>query len=70
MAAARTLWVPAVNNHGGFGRWAVVEVTDPWEAAGVIRRAVAERCRRRVQVSGALKRSAGLGNTFWSLAPS
>ena len=28
--AAKELWVPAVNNHGGFGRWAFVEVTDPW----------------------------------------
>jgi len=28
--AARELWVPAVNNHGGFGRWAFVEITDPW----------------------------------------
>jgi type III restriction enzyme len=25
-AAARDLWVPAVNNHGGFGRWGFVEV--------------------------------------------
>jgi type III restriction enzyme len=40
-ATARTLWVPAVNNHGGFGRWAFVEVTDPWDAKGVIRAAVA-----------------------------
>ena len=28
-ATARTLWVPAVNNHGGFGRWAFLEITDP-----------------------------------------
>jgi type III restriction enzyme len=41
-AAARTLWVPAVNNHGGFGRWTFVEVTDPWDAKGVIRRAITE----------------------------
>ena len=41
VAAARTLWVPAVNNHGGFGRWAFVEVTDPWDARGVIRMAIA-----------------------------
>jgi type III restriction enzyme len=34
--ATRDLWIPAVNNHGGFGRWRFVEVTDPWEAAGVI----------------------------------
>jgi type III restriction enzyme len=34
---ARTLWVPAVNNHGGFGRWAFLEVTDPWDAQNTIR---------------------------------
>jgi type III restriction enzyme len=38
VATARTLWVPAVNNHGGFGRWAFVEIGDPWaDAAGGIR---------------------------------
>lgn len=31
-ATARSLWVPAVNNHGGFGRWAYLEITDPWNA--------------------------------------
>ena len=35
VATARTLWVPAVNNHGGFGRWAFVE-TDPWDAKAPI----------------------------------
>ncbi len=39
VATARNLWVPAVNNHGGFGRWAFTEVTDPWEAASAIRAA-------------------------------
>ena len=34
---ARTLWVPAVNNHGGFGRWAFLEITDPWDAVNTIR---------------------------------
>jgi len=34
---ARTLWIPAVNNHGGFGRWAFIEVTDPWDAKNTIR---------------------------------
>jgi type III restriction enzyme len=34
---ARTLWVPAVNNHGGFGGWAFLEVSDPWDAKGTIR---------------------------------
>ena len=27
-ATARQQWCPAVNNHGGFGRWGYVEVTD------------------------------------------
>jgi hypothetical protein len=30
-STARTLWVPAVNNHGGFGRWAFLEITDPYD---------------------------------------
>lgn len=29
---ARTLWVPAVNNQGNFGRWAFIEIADPWNA--------------------------------------
>ena len=33
---ARDFWVPAVNNHGGFGRWAYTNVTDPWEAESQI----------------------------------
>ena len=37
VATARTLWVPAINNHGGFGRWAVIEVADPWDAKNTIR---------------------------------
>jgi type III restriction enzyme len=36
-ATARTLWVPAVNNHGGFGRWAFIEIADPWDAQKTIR---------------------------------
>jgi len=37
VSTARALWVPAVNAHGGFGRWAFVEVTDPWSAAAILR---------------------------------
>jgi len=37
VATARTLWVPAVNNHCGFGRWAFIEVPDPWDAQNLIR---------------------------------
>lgn len=32
VATARSLWVPAVNQHGGFGRWAFIEIDDPWNA--------------------------------------
>jgi type III restriction enzyme len=37
VATARTLWVPAVNNQGGFGRWAFLEIRDPWNAQTAIR---------------------------------
>jgi len=37
VATARALWVPAVNAHRGFGRWAVVEVDDPYDAKRQIR---------------------------------
>jgi len=37
VSTARTLWVPAVNAHGGFGRWAFIEITDPWDAQNTIR---------------------------------
>ena len=36
VATARTLWVPAVNSHGGFGRWDFVEIADPWDAKNTI----------------------------------
>jgi type III restriction enzyme len=37
VAAAADLWVPAVNNWGGLGRWAFLEVTHMENAADVIR---------------------------------
>jgi type III restriction enzyme len=33
----RNLWIPAINNHGGFGRWAFLEIVDPWDAKNTIR---------------------------------
>ncbi|MCZ6815914.1 MAG: restriction endonuclease subunit R, partial [Planctomycetota bacterium] len=36
-STAETLWVPAVNNAGEWGRWAFIEITDPWDAASAIR---------------------------------
>lgn len=41
-ATARTLWVPAVNGDGCFGRWAFIEVSDPWDAQKLIRSRLAE----------------------------
>jgi type III restriction enzyme len=32
VSTARNLWVQAVNNHGAFGRWAFIEISDPWNA--------------------------------------
>jgi type III restriction enzyme len=34
---AQDLWVEAVNNHGGFGRWTFLEISDPWDAANILR---------------------------------
>ena len=45
VATARTLWIPAVNNHGGFGRWAFIEVADPWDAEHAIRSCPAKENR-------------------------
>jgi type III restriction enzyme len=42
---ARSLWVPAVNNHGGFGRWAYIEDFDPWNVQNGIREFLAARAR-------------------------
>ncbi len=28
---ARDLWLPAVNAHGGFGRWRFLEIRDPYD---------------------------------------
>ena len=36
VATAQHLWTEAVNNWGGLGRWAFLEVTDPWDAGNLI----------------------------------
>ena len=38
VTTARALWLLAINNHGGFGRWRFIEVADPWDAQNLIRR--------------------------------
>jgi type III restriction enzyme len=37
VSTAKTLWVPAVNNHGGFGRWAFIEIQDPWNVQALMK---------------------------------
>ena len=39
VSTARTLWVPAVNNHGGLGEWLFIEIEDPWDCVDSIRAA-------------------------------
>jgi type III restriction enzyme len=36
VSTAKNLWIPAVNQHGGFGRWAFIEITEPWNAENEI----------------------------------
>lgn len=42
VTTAQTHWVPAVNNHGGFGRWAFLEISDSWDAENAIYAALKE----------------------------
>ena len=37
VTTAQTLWIPAVNGHGEFGRWRFLEIRDPWDAKNEIR---------------------------------
>jgi len=37
VATTKNFWVPAVNAHGGFGRWDYIEIRDPWDAKKAIR---------------------------------
>jgi type III restriction enzyme len=41
VSTAQNLWVPAVNNAGTWGRWAFIEISDPWDAAKTIRATIA-----------------------------
>ena len=42
VSTACGMWVSAVNDQGGFGRWAFIEVRDPWNAQNDIRAALEE----------------------------
>ena len=45
VSTAKTLWVPAVNNAGEWGRWAFLEVTDPWKVKREIMEIMAVKCK-------------------------
>jgi type III restriction enzyme len=45
VATAENLWVPAVNNAGAYGRWAFLEITDPWDAKNLIRATFPSRAK-------------------------
>lgn len=42
-STARDFWIPAINNHGGFGRWQFIEISDPWDAKNTIRSFIKSR---------------------------
>ena len=37
VATTKELWVPAINQHCGYGRWAFLETSDPWNVMHEIR---------------------------------
>ena len=43
VATVRNLWVPAVNNAGTWGRWAFIEIADPWDAKNAMRAAIGSK---------------------------
>jgi type III restriction enzyme len=43
----QTHWVPAVNNHGGFGRWAFLEIGDAYRAKEMLRAFLAQRITKQ-----------------------
>lgn len=43
VSTVRNLWVPAVNNHGGFGRCTFLEIADPWDAKNTVLAGLRER---------------------------
>ena len=63
VATTRTMWVPAVNGTGAFGRWDYIEVRDPWDAKALIRKHLAvipARKARRNEVGHATTTTSNL----------
>ncbi len=36
VATTRDLWIPGINNDGDSGRWAFLEISDPWDTQNTI----------------------------------
>ncbi|MEP7217804.1 MAG: DEAD/DEAH box helicase family protein [Bacteroidota bacterium] len=47
VATAKSLWVPAVNGHGAFGRWEFIEIDDPWDAKRGIKEVLGKESANR-----------------------
>lgn len=45
VTTARDLWVPGVNELREFGRWAFLEIDDPWATAHIIRAFLAQTAK-------------------------
>ena len=43
VSTTRDLWASALNNHGGFGPWEFIEISDPWDARNTIRTILASQ---------------------------
>ncbi len=44
-ATARNFWVASINNHGEFGRWDFIEISDPYECKRIIREYIISKKR-------------------------
>jgi type III restriction enzyme len=60
VTTAQTLWIPAVNNHGEFGRWAFLEIRDPWDAKNAIRSKLKEMKQPESKVALDIRRTPGV----------
>lgn len=49
---ARNLWVPAINNHGGFGRWGFIEVREPDRVKAMVREYIETLKMEKVVIGG------------------
>ncbi|MBD2497896.1 BPTD_3080 family restriction endonuclease [Nostoc sp. FACHB-280] len=51
VSTTHNLWIPAINQHGGFGRWNFIEITDPWDGEDIIRAFINSGCGKQYNLS-------------------